>query len=68
MSAKTTLRTRDLRRLCRVCGKHPARFCFRGVVKRDRQHDLCFHCWRSMRNQIKAAALSQQTPASYEGR
>jgi len=34
------------KRLCSECGKRPARFRYRGRVKRDSDHDLCMQCFR----------------------
>ena len=59
MSAKTIVSFIRRRRLCRECGVRPARFCFRGVVKRDRKHDLCLQCWRSLKNQVNGGAPSR---------
>lgn len=36
--------TRKSRLVCQVCQQRPAKFAYRGHVKRDRQHVLCFAC------------------------
>ena len=36
------------RRLCQQCKDRPARYARRGRVKRRRDHDLCFRCFRSL--------------------
>lgn len=45
-------------RTCRLCGERPARFRYRGAVRADRAHELCFECFRAIRNQVMARALS----------
>ncbi len=39
--------------LCVACHERPARFQYRGVVKADRTHTLCFRCYRSMMDSIR---------------
>jgi len=34
------------KRVCSECGKRPAKFRYRGRVKRDSDHDLCMQCFR----------------------
>ena len=34
-------------KLCSECGKRPAKFKYRGVVKSDNDHDMCLQCFRS---------------------
>jgi len=36
------------RRLCQQCKDRPARYARRGRVRRRRDHDLCFRCFRSL--------------------
>lgn len=55
--------TRHGGRLCQACGERRPRFSYRGVVKADRHHTLCFECYRAERNRLRAwvpsgAALS----------
>lgn len=45
-------------RLCRHCARHDAKFTFRGRVKRDRDHDICHRCYRSLRDRNFALQLS----------
>ncbi len=40
-------------RLCVACHQRPARFQYRGVVKADRSHTLCFRCYRSVIDSIR---------------
>lgn len=45
------------KRLCKLCGRHPAKFTFRGRVKGDRQHDLCHRCYKALRDRNTARVL-----------
>ena len=53
---------RPRRHACRLCGCRHALFAYRGIVKWDRFHELCFRCFRSLvdaqkaRNLVTAAA------------
>ncbi len=46
------------RRLCALCKQHDAKFTFRGQVKRDKEHDVCHRCYRSLRDRNAARQLS----------
>jgi hypothetical protein len=37
-------------RICLECRQRRARFRFRGIVRADRDHTLCFRCYRSLLN------------------
>lgn len=43
---------------CERCLDRKARFQYRGVVKADRQHTLCFACFRSERDRARSKTLS----------
>lgn len=45
-------------RLCRSCAERKARFRVRGVVKADRDHTLCFECFRAERDRRRAQLLA----------
>jgi hypothetical protein len=45
--------SRHAQHLCVACGSRPARFQYRGVVKADRDHTLCFRCYRSAVDSIR---------------
>lgn len=45
-------------RLCLACGERRAVFSYRGVVKADRHHTLCFACYRAEANRLRARLLS----------
>jgi hypothetical protein len=34
-------------KLCRLCGRRPAKYRYRHRVRWERRHDLCFACWRA---------------------
>jgi hypothetical protein len=44
--------------LCEACRERRARFRYRGRVKADRAHTLCFQCHRSVRDRAVAALLA----------
>ncbi len=41
-------------RLCVECREQPARFKYRGRVRADRDHTLCFRCFRAERDRQRA--------------
>ena len=44
--------------LCVMCGRRRAVFRYRGVVKADATHTLCFQCYRSLRDSMRAQLLA----------
>ena len=44
-------------RLCVACGERRPLFFYRGVVKADRDHNLCFECYRAEINRLRARRL-----------
>ncbi len=50
-------------RLCLECGERHARFCYHGRVRADRQHTLCFECYRAYLNRFRGTAW-QTGPAT----
>ena len=50
----------DGKHLCEGCRERKARFQYRGVVKADRGHTLCFACFRSERDRLRARALAHE--------
>ena len=46
------------RHTCRVCEQHPAKFRYRGEVRADRDHELCFECFRAEVNRQRAKRLA----------
>jgi len=55
----------DQKHLCEACRERKARFQYRGVVKADRAHTLCFACFRSERDRLRARALVTEQSASH---
>ena len=54
----------DQKHLCEACRERKARFQYRGVVKADRGHTLCFACFRSERDRLRARALVTEPSGS----
>lgn len=55
-------KTRQDRKLCRQCGRRKAlftRYTWKRRVKRDRYHDLCFQCWRAVRDAARNRAITR---------
>lgn len=50
---------RHERHVCLECRSHPARFQYRGEVRADRDHTLCFRCYRAELNRARARRLSE---------
>jgi hypothetical protein len=51
----------DHRKLCVECSVRPALFRFRGKVKRDPKHTLCFRCYNSLCDAARAERLAERT-------
>jgi hypothetical protein len=59
MSQNALHESKNSRRLCETCRKRKARFRFRGAVKANKDHTLCFECFRSARDRRRAGTLSE---------
>jgi hypothetical protein len=59
MSAAAFANSKGHRRLCQSCQDRKARFAYRGRVKADRDHTLCFECYRAERERRRACALAE---------
>lgn len=46
------------RHTCRPCAQHPAKFRYRSEVRADRDHELCFQCFRAEVNRQRAWRLT----------
>lgn len=56
-SLASTLPSRPtVRHMCAGCRQRPARFQYRGHVKADRFHTLCFQCYRAAMDRVRADA------------
>ena len=68
MSSTAFEQSKETHRRCQSCQERKARFRYRGVVKADRDHTLCFECYRAERERRRALQLvpgpSGQAPAS----
>ena len=62
MSRAAQAESKQFRRQCEFCRERKARFRYRGVVKADRDHTLCFECYRSERDSRRARLLAQVSP------
>ena len=64
MSFSAAHESKLARRACQICHHRKARFSFRGDVRADRSHVLCFECYRSERNRQRAQLLLElENPA-----
>lgn len=50
--------SKRLRTLCAACRERKARFMYRREVRADRDHTLCFECFRGQVNRTRAQGLS----------
>jgi hypothetical protein len=50
--------------LCQRCSDRKARFRYRGMVRADRDHTLCFQCFRSERERLRSRLLAEIPPAA----
>jgi hypothetical protein len=64
MSYGAIEQSRGSRGLCQACRDRKARFRFRGEVRADRDHTLCFECFRSQRDRVRAATLAEVRTAA----
>ena len=55
------MKRREDRRLCALCRKRKAKFSYDGKVKCDRQHDLCFRCFRSLATSQAVKTMKVET-------
>ena len=53
-SSERHRRSRRFRTLCAACQGRKARFRYRGQVRADRDHTLCFECYRAEINRARA--------------
>jgi uncharacterized protein involved in tolerance to divalent cations len=59
MSPARRLRlARKALRTCACCSEIQALFRYRGVVKADREHNLCFRCYRAEVNRQRQRVLN----------
>src|SRR5687767_10624446 len=53
-------RSKHFRTLCAACQERKARFRYRGEVRADRDHTLCFECYRREINRARARRLDER--------
>jgi len=58
MSCAAAHQSKQVRQNCQGCHVRKARFQYRGAVKADRDHVLCFECYRSEVNPQRAYRLA----------
>jgi hypothetical protein len=51
-------RARADRHLCAACRERKARFKYQGHIRADRDHVLCFQCFRSQLERLRARRLA----------
>jgi hypothetical protein len=49
--------TKRITNLCAGCRARKAKFRYRGEVRADRDHTLCFECYRAELNRVRALRL-----------
>jgi hypothetical protein len=54
MSWAAAYQSKSVRKICHRCRARKARFQYRSVVKSDREHVLCFECYRSEVNRQRS--------------
>jgi hypothetical protein len=58
-SIERQCRSKRVRTVCAVCQERKARFRYRGEVRADRDHTLCFECYRGEINRARARRLTE---------
>ena len=59
MSFTAAHESKHTRHACQSCRNRKARFKYRGSVRADRDHTLCFECYRSERERQRARLLGE---------
>jgi hypothetical protein len=55
------------RKLCTACHQHRSLFRYRGRVRFDSAHDLCFRCYRSVIDRLSATLLAESGGENHAG-
>lgn len=63
MSLSAAHESKNVHRACETCRLRKARFRYRGIVRADRDHTLCFACYRAERDRRRARLLAEPSPA-----
>jgi hypothetical protein len=64
-SSEHRRRSKQVKTLCAACQERKARFRYRGEVRADRDHTLCFECHRSEINRARARRLAEHAAPPY---
>ena len=64
MSFAATRQSKQSHKSCESCRERKARFKYRGAVRADRDHTLCFECFRSERDRRRARRLADVRPSA----
>ena len=59
-SSERHRRSKRTRVLCAACQERKAKFRYRGEVRADRDHTLCFECFRGEINRARACRLTER--------
>lgn len=51
---------KDQKKSCSQCSEHRAMFRFKGRVRRDADHTMCFECFRSLCDSTSARRMADQ--------
>ena len=62
MSRRAAHQSKEVRRACQEGHGRKARYSYRGKVSADRDHVLCFECYRSQRDRRRAELLAELPP------
>jgi hypothetical protein len=58
MSLSAARQSKTLRKHCQSCHARKARFRYRGHVRADRDHTLCFECYRAEKDRRRARSAA----------
>ena len=64
MSMTARHENRKAKQMCQRCRDRKALYQYRGDVKADHDHTLCFECYRSERERMRAQRLADVSPDS----
>ena len=64
MSFSAARESKTFRKNCQCCQARKARFQYRDAVRADRDHTLCFECYRSERERRRAQMLADSDQRS----
>ena len=59
MSFTAAHESKDVHGACQSCQERKARFSYGGRIRADRDHTLCFECFRSERDRQRATRLAE---------